>query len=142
SKGKAKQSGTLIRFKPDPNIFSTTDWNAETISERLRESAFLFNHLKITFQDERTDLKEVYEYEEGLHSFIQYLNEGKDALHEVVSFSGSHDKMELDFAFQFTDSYVENMHSFVNHVRTKDGGTHEVGARAAITRTFNDFARR
>ena len=142
NKGKTKQTGTLIRFKPDATIFTTTDWDAETISDRLRESAFLFNELKITFKDERNDIDEVYEYEEGLHAFIEYLNEGKDALHDIVSFSGSQDKIELDFAFQFTDSYVENMHSFVNHVRTKDGGTHEVGARAAITRSFNDFARK
>lgn len=140
--GKTNQTGTLIRFKPDPKIFSTTDWNRETISERLREAAFLFNDLKITFEDERTDFKEVYQYEEGLRAFIEYLNEGKDSFHEVISFSGSQDKIELDFAFQFTDSYVENIHSFVNHVRTKDGGTHEVGAKTAITRTFNDYARK
>ena len=140
--GKTNQTGTLIRFKPDSEIFSTTDWNRETISERLREAAFLFNDLKITFEDERTDFKEMYQYEEGLRAFIEYLNEGKDSFHEVISFSGSQDKIELDFAFQFTDSYVENIHSFVNHVRTKDGGTHEVGAKTAITRTFNDYARK
>lgn len=141
-KGDTKKSGTIIRFKPDPKIFSVTEFKNETIAERLRESAFLFPGLKITLTDERTNEEEIYDYEDGLVSFIQYLNEGKDALHDVKSFSGQQDGIELDFAFQFSDSYVENMHSFVNHVRTKDGGTHEVGARAAITRTFNDYARR
>ena len=142
NKGKTKKTGTVIHFKPDPTIFSAIDFKYETIAERLRESAFLFPNLKITILDERTDTKDVYHYSEGLISFIQYLNEGKDALHNVQYLNGKENGIELDFSFQFTDSYVENMHSFVNHVRTKDGGTHEVGARAAITRTFNDYARR
>ncbi len=141
-KGDTKKSGTVIRFKPDPKIFSVTEFKTETIAERLRESAFLFQGLKITLTDERTNNEEVFDYDEGLVSFIHYLNEGKDAFHDVISFSGEQNGIELDFAFQFSDSYVENMHSFVNHVRTKDGGTHEVGARAAITRTFNEYARR
>lgn len=140
--GNTNQTGTEIRFKPDATIFSTTEFKFETIADRLRESAFLFQDLKITFSDERTRTEEVYEYSDGLISFINYLNEGKDALHDVLSFSGKQNEIELDFAFQFTDSYVENMHSFVNNVRTKDGGTHEVGARSAITRTFNEYARR
>src|SRR5699024_5034631 len=82
---------------------------------------------------------ETYEYDDGLKAFINYLNEGKDGLHEIVSFTGKAD-IEVDFAFQFNDGYPENMHSFVNHVRTKDGGTHEIGARTAITRTYNDYA--
>jgi len=141
-KGKTNKKGSIIRFKPDATIFSTIDFKLETISDRLRESAFLFNQLKIILADERVGFKEVYEYENGLHSFIEYLNEGKDGVHDVVTFSGEQQGIEVDFAFQFSDSYVENMHSFVNHVRTKDGGTHEVGARTAITRTFNEYARR
>lgn len=140
--GKTNKKGTMIRFKPDPEIFSTTDFKFDTIAERLRESAFLLNDLKITLTDERTGVTEEYNYSEGLVSFVNYLNEGKDALHDVLSFSGAEEKIEVDFAFQFTDSYVENIHSFVNHVRTKDGGTHEVGARSAITRTFNEYARK
>ncbi len=141
-KGKTNKKGSIIRFKPDATIFSIIDFKLETISDRLRESAFLFNQLKIILADERVGFKEVYEYENGLHSFIEYLNEGKDGVHDVVTFSGEQQGIEVDFAFQFSDSYVENMHSFVNHVRTKDGGTHEVGARTAITRTFNEYARR
>ncbi|HIV75101.1 MULTISPECIES: DNA topoisomerase IV subunit B [unclassified Pseudogracilibacillus] len=140
--GNTRQVGTQIRFKPDPAIFTTTEYKVETISDRLRESAFLLSGIKITLKDERTDLEEVYHYEDGLISFINYLNEGKDSLHDVLSFSGKEDEIEVDIAMQFSDSYVENMHSFVNNVRTKDGGTHEVGARSAITRTFNDYARR
>lgn len=142
NEGKTNLTGTKIRFKPDATIFTTTDWNRDTIADRLREAAFLFNNIKITFEDERTEFKEVYQYEDGLHSFIEYLNEGKDSLHDIISFSASQDKIELDLAFQFTDSYVENIHSFVNHVRTKDGGTHEVGAKTAITRTVNEYARK
>src|SRR5699024_7983610 len=142
NKGKTNKKGSIIRFKPDANIFSTTDFKLDTLSDRLREAAFLFNELKITLIDERVDFKEVYEYENGLKSFIEYLNEGKDGLHDIITFSGEQQGIELDFAFQFSDSYVENMHSFVNHVRTKDGGTHEVGARTAITRTFNDYGRK
>lgn len=141
-KGDTRKTGTTIRFQPDPAIFSTDQFKFETISERLRESAFLFKDLKIVFVDERTDVEEEYHYTDGLVSFVTYLNEGKDVMHDVTSFDGKQNGIEVDFAFQFTDSYVENMHSFVNHVRTKDGGTHEVGARTAITRTFNEYARR
>src|SRR5699024_10391867 len=140
--GTSRKSGTTIHVKPDSEIFSTTEIKFETISERLREAAFLFPNLKITLIDERTGIEEIYQYADALISFVHYLNEGKDVLHDVVSFSGEQDGIELDFAFQFTESYVETIHSFVNHVRTKDGGTHEVGAKTAFTRTFNDYARR
>lgn len=140
--GASKEMGTIIHFKPDPEIFSMTEFKFDTIQERLREAAFLFPDLKITLTDERTDTTEVYQYEDALVSFVNYLNEGKDGLHDVVSFSGTQEEIEMDFAFQFTESYSENIHSFVNHVRTKDGGTHEVGAKTAITRTFNEYARR
>lgn len=140
--GNSRRSGTTIHFKPDPLIFSETVFQFETISERLREAAFLLPDLKIILKDERMALEETYHYEEGLVSFIEYLNEGKTNLHEVVFFKDQAEEIELDFAFQFTESYTENIHSFVNHVRTKDGGTHEVGAKSAFTRTFNEFAKR
>jgi len=140
--GETKKTGTSVTFKPDQTIFNTVDFHFDTLAERLRESAFLLPSLNITYTDERTNTIEQYFYEEGLISFIQYLNEGKDGLHDVLSFNGETEGIEVDFAFQFTNSYVENMHSFVNQVRTKDGGTHEVGARAAITRTFNEYARK
>lgn len=141
-KGDTKKSGTIIRFKPDESIFPTINFKFDTISERLRESAFLLKDLKVIFIDERNDVEEEYHYTDGLISFVEYLNEGKDLIHDVTAFEGKQNNLEVEFAFQFTDSYVENMHSFVNHVRTKDGGTHEVGARTGITRTFNEYARR
>ncbi|WP_026907674.1 DNA topoisomerase IV subunit B [Paucisalibacillus globulus] len=140
--GTTRKNGSLIHFKPDSTIFQTTVYSFETISERLREAAFLLKGLRIELADERTEENEVYEYPDGLKSFVHYLNEDKDSLHEVVFFDGEQQEIEVEFAFQFNDGYSENMLSFVNHVRTKDGGTHESGARTAITRCFNDYARR
>ncbi|MEH7237358.1 DNA topoisomerase IV subunit B [Bacillus sp. JJ1562] len=140
--GKTNQSGTTIHFKPDTTIFSTTTFNFEILSERLRESAFLLKGLKIEIIDERNDFRDVYHYENGLEAFVEYLNEEKDALHPVVSFEGVQNRMEVDFAFQFNDGYSENILSFVNNVRTKDGGTHEVGSKTALTRAFNEYARK
>ncbi|MFP7298099.1 DNA topoisomerase IV subunit B [Neobacillus niacini] len=140
--GKTNQTGTTIHFKPDPSIFSTTTYNFETLCERLRESAFLLKGLKIEIIDDRNDFHEVFHYENGIEAFVSYLNEEKDVLHPVISFEGSHNGIEVEFAFQFNDGYSENMLSFVNNVRTKDGGTHEVGSRTAMTRIFNDYARK
>ncbi|TXC91769.1 DNA topoisomerase IV subunit B [Metabacillus litoralis] len=141
-KGKTNRSGTKIHFKPDPTIFSTTTYNFETLSERLRESAFLLKGFKIELIDERQDQSEVYHYETGIEAFVTYLNEEKDALHPVVSFEGIQNGIEVDFAFQFNDGYSENILSFVNNVRTKDGGTHEAGSKTAMTRAFNEYARK
>jgi len=140
--GTTKKTGTLIHFKPDPTMFSTTTFNFETLSERLRESAFLLKGLKIELIDERDHTKETFLYENGIEAFVAYLNEEKDALSEVVSFEGEHNGIEVDFAFQFNDGYSENILSFVNNVRTKDGGTHESGAKTAMTRAFNEYARK
>ncbi len=141
-KGKTKETGTSIHFKPDPEIFKTIVFQYDILSERLQESAFLLKGLKIDFIDEREDIHETYQYEKGLEAFVQYLNEEKDPLHPVVSFYGVHNDIEVEFAFQYHDGYSENMLSFVNLVRTKDGGTHEIGARSAITRIFNEYARK
>jgi topoisomerase IV subunit B len=140
--GKTNQTGTTIHFKPDPQIFSTTTYNYETLCERLRESAFLLKGLKIEIIDERNDVQDVYHYENGIEAFVEYLNEEKDVLQPVVSFEGEQNGIEADFAFQFNDGYSENVLSFVNNVRTKDGGTHEAGAKAALTRIFNEYARK
>lgn len=141
-KGATRKKGSTIHFKPDPAIFSTTVYDFETLSERLRESAYLLKGLKIALTDERKNESEQYEFPDGLVSFVGYLNEEKDTLHQVVAMEGEQNSIEVDFAFQFNDGYTESMISFVNHVRTKDGGTHESGARTAITRTFNEYARR
>jgi topoisomerase IV subunit B len=140
--GKTNQTGTTIHFKPDTTIFSSTTYNFETICERLRESAFLLKGLKIEIIDERNDFHEVFHYENGIEAFVSYLNEDKEVLHPVISFEGSQNGIEVEFAFQFNDGYSENMLSFVNNVRTRDGGTHEVGTRTAMTRGFNEYARK
>ncbi len=140
--GKTNQSGTTIHFKPDPTIFSTTTYNFETLSERLRESAFLLKGLKIELIDERNDVNALFHYENGIEAFVEYLNEEKDTLHPVVSLEGESNGIEVEFAFQFNDGYSENVLSFVNNVRTKDGGTHEAGSKTAMTRMFNEYARK
>jgi topoisomerase IV subunit B len=140
--GKTNQSGTSIHFKPDPSIFSVLTYNYETLCERLRESAFLLKGLKIELIDERNDVRDVFHYETGIEAFVEYLNEEKDVLHPVISFEGIQNGIEVEFAFQFNDGYSENVLSFVNNVRTKDGGTHEAGSKTALTRAFNDYARK
>ncbi|EGQ4324941.1 TPA: DNA topoisomerase IV subunit B [Staphylococcus pseudintermedius] len=144
-KGKTKKTGTTVTFKPDPEIFkSATSFNFETLSERLQESAFLLQNLKITLEDCRVgkERSEVYHYEEGIKAFVSYVNEGKEVLHDVALFQGTANEIEVDVSFQYNDQYSESIMSFVNNVRTKDGGTHEVGFKTAMTRVFNEYARR
>ncbi|WP_270237603.1 DNA topoisomerase IV subunit B [Lactobacillus delbrueckii] len=138
-----EKTGTTITFKPDPMIFSTTKYNYETIQERIRESAFLLKGVKFTLTDERTpNHHDVFQYDDGIESFVSYLNEGKGTIGNVFYFEGSQDGMEIEFAGQYSDSYSENFVSFVNNVRTADGGSHEVGARSGFTRAFNDYAKK
>lgn len=143
-KTSKKKNGTFIRFMPDKSIFTTTEFSFQILTERLRESAFLLKNLKITVRDERPEepVEEIFHYEEGIKEFIDYLNEEKDDLTPVVYFSGEKDDIETEFAFQYNDGYSENVLSFVNNVRTKDGGTHETGMRTALTKCFNDYARK
>lgn len=140
--GTTRDSGSVIHFKPDPSIFSTTTFHFDTLSERLREAAFLLKGLKIDLIDKRSNQKETFQYESGIEAFVDYLNEEKDVFHSVVAFEGEQNGIEAELAFQFNDGYSENILSFVNNVRTRDGGTHESGARTAITRAFNDHARK
>ena len=141
-KTNRKGSGTTVRFLPSEQIFSTIVWSYETLAERLRESAFLLKGLTITLTDERTDTSDVFCYEEGIRNFIQYLNEEKDTLSPIVDFNSTIDGVETEFAFQYNDGYSETILSFVNNVRTKDGGTHEVGMKTALTKAFNEYARK
>ncbi|MCL1631740.1 DNA topoisomerase IV subunit B [Sporolactobacillus sp. CPB3-1] len=140
--GTTRETGSLIHFKPDATVFSTTVYQFDILSERLRESAFLQKGMKIVLTDERSGREDIYHYDEGIKEFVAYLNEDKDVLHPVVAFEGTANEMEVEVAFQYNDGYSENLISFVNHVRTKDGGTHESGFRTALTRVFNDYARK
>ena len=140
--GTTKETGTSVHFLPDTTIFSTVKYNYETLCERLRESAFLLKGLKIELTDERTDAHDVFYFETGIEAFVAYLNEEKDVLHPVYYMEGAHDEIEVEFAFQFNDGYSETILSFVNNVRTRDGGTHETGAKAGLTRIFNEYARK
>ncbi|MFF2176086.1 DNA topoisomerase IV subunit B [Lysinibacillus sp. NPDC058147] len=141
--GQTKQTGTLVHFLPDDTIFSVTKYNYDTLAERLRESAFLLKGLKIELIDEREEGKgDVFFYENGIEAFVAYLNEEKDVLHPVKYVEGIQDEIEVEFAFQYNDGYSETILSFVNNVRTRDGGTHETGAKAALTRVFNEYARK
>ena len=141
-KTSRRGSGTSVTFLPSDKTFSTTNWSYETLAERLRESAFLLKGLTIVLTDERTGESETFHYEEGIRDFIQYLNEEKDTLAPVVDFDSTVDGVETEFAFQYNDGYSETILSFVNNVRTKDGGTHEVGMKSALTKAFNEYARK
>ena len=141
-KTNRRGSGTTVTFLPSDKTFSTTNWSYETLAERLRESAFLLKGLTIVLTDERTGESETFHYEEGIRDFIQYLNEEKDTLSPIVDFDSTVDGVETEFAFQYNDGYSETVLSFVNNVRTKDGGTHEVGMKSALTKAFNEYARK
>ena len=138
---KTNKTGTTVRFMPDPEIFPITTFSFTTICERMQESAFLLKGLTVIVEDLRENKTETYHYEHGLKSFVEYLDDGKGVLHQVVGFSGNKDNMNIEVAFQYTDTYAENIISFVNNVKTNDGGSHEVGLKTALTRVFNDYAR-
>ena len=139
--GKTNRHGTKVTFMPDDTIFSTTTFSFTTICERMQESAFLLKGLTVEVEDVADNKKEVFHYEHGLKAFVEYLNEDKKPLHKVVAFEGVKDKIEVEVAFQYTDTYSENLISFVNNVKTIDGGTHEVGFKTAVTKVFNEYAR-
>ncbi|KRL99514.1 DNA topoisomerase IV subunit B [Liquorilactobacillus satsumensis] len=140
--GKTKKpTGTTVTFKPDPEIFTTTNYNYDILAERLRESAFLLKNVKITLTDERTERADTFHFVEGIKEFVAYLNEDKDTLGDVMYFDGTKEGIEVEVAAQYNDGYSESVLSFVNNVRTKDGGTHEAGMRSAWTKAFNDYAR-
>ena len=139
--GTTSKTGTTVRFLPDDSIFSTTTFSFTTICERMQESAFLLKGLTIEVIDEEDEKSETYHYEDGLVAFVNYLNEDKTPLHNVISFEGIKDRIEIEIAMQYTDTYNENIISFVNNVKTSDGGSHEVGFKTALTRAFNDYAK-
>ena len=144
--GKALKSktGTKVTFMPDASIFSTTDFKFNTISERLKESAFLLKNVTMTLTDLRgeEEVREEFHYENGVQDFVTYLNEDKETLTPVIYIDGDQQEFHLEVALQYNDGYSDNILSFVNNVRTKDGGTHETGFKSAITKAFNDYARK
>ncbi len=142
--GNAPRSGTRVEFKPDGTIFPEIDFHYDILSRRLRELAYLNSGLTITLTDERADKHEVFCFERGLAQFVQHLNEGKESLHNTVSFrrEDAAQRLICEVAFQYNDSYSETMLSFVNNINTKEGGTHLSGFRAALTRAVNNYARK
>lgn len=136
------KTGTKVTFMPDDTIFSTTDFKFNTIAERLKESAFLLKQVTMTLTDERTGDQEEYHYENGVQDFVSYLNEDKETLTPVLYFEGEDAGFQVQVAMQYNDGYSDNILSFVNNVRTKDGGTHETGLKLAITKAMNDYARK
>ena len=135
------KTGTTVHFMPDDSIFTTTNFSFTKICERMQESAFLLKNLTIEVISEKDNKKEVFHYENGINSFVSYLNEDKKALHKVVDMQGMREGINVEVAFQYTDTYSENIISFVNNVKTSDGGTHEVGLKTAFTKVFNEYAR-
>ncbi len=140
--GTTKRTGTTVEFYPDEEIFGNARFSYSTICERMQESAFLINGLTMEVIDEENDKKSTFYYENGLVSFVEYINEGKEAIHKVINFSGEKNGILVDIAMQYTDSYNENIMSFVNNVKTIDGGTHEVGFKTGLTKVFNDYVKK
>ncbi len=141
--GKSRTTGTTVTFKPDPEIFETTEFNFDTIATRLRELAFLNRGVSITLRDEASDKERQFCYEGGIAAFVKHLNEGKNPLHkDVIYFEKEENGILVEVALQYNDGYTENVFSFANNVSTIEGGTHLYGFRSALTRTLNAYARK
>lgn len=139
--GKSKENGSKVSFMPDETIFPKIQFDFEVISERMRELAFLNKNIKITITDEVNDESKTFQYKGGIVEFVKYINETRHPLHpKPVFISAEKDKVEVEFAFQYNDSYSENFFSFVNCINTVEGGTHLTGAKTAITRSLNNYA--
>ncbi|VAX31236.1 DNA gyrase subunit B [hydrothermal vent metagenome] len=139
--GKTKSTGTKVTFKPDPEIFETTDFSYDVLSQRLRELAFLNRGLMINITDERSGKKREFHYEGGIVSFVEHLNKNKTALHpSPVYIFGERDAISVEIALQYNDSYTEIIYTFANNINTREGGTHLIGFKSALTRTANQYA--
>lgn len=138
--GKTKGRGTKVTFKPDPEVFEMTDFSYDVLSQRLRELAFLNRGLKITILDERVDKKQEFLYKGGIVSFVEHLNKNKTALHpKPIYISGEKEEIFAEVALQYNDGYAENIFTFANNINTKEGGTHLIGFKSALTRTANSY---
>ncbi len=140
--GETKKTGTEVLFKPDQTIFSTTLFNFQTLEERIRESAFLIKGLRMQLIDYRSKQKRSFVFENGIKEYTEFLDKTKSPLHKPVYFTGKQNGIEVEISFQYTKAYSENILSFVNNVRTRDGGTHETGFKSAFTKIFNDYGRK
>ena len=141
SVAQTDKRGTRVNFKPDTRIFETTEFIFETLSQRLRELAFLNKGLLITIEDERTEKRHDFHYTGGIVSFVEHLNKNKTPLHEkVVYFQGVKEGIDLEIALQYNDGYQEQICTFANNINTHEGGTHLIGFKAALTRTLNNYA--
>lgn len=137
--GPTELHGTTVTFLPDDSIFETVEFKQEIVSHRLRELAFLNRGLTIILRDQRDQTEETYYYEGGLEEFVTYLDEGRSPLHDPVHFEGERDQIIAEIAFEYNDSYQQNIQSYVNNIHTIEGGTHETGFRTALTRTLNAY---
>lgn len=142
--GKTNKTGTTVHFKPDSRVFSETHFEFETLKERLKDNAFLLKGVTIHLKDERVApvREESFHFEEGIKAFVEYLNDGKTTLHDIVYFEGEKEGIEVELAFQYNDSSAENLLSYVNTIPTIDEGTHVSGLRNAMTKALNDYARK
>ncbi|MCR5349924.1 MAG: DNA topoisomerase IV subunit B [Acholeplasmatales bacterium] len=144
--GPSRKTGTTVTFKPDPMVFTTTVYNFDTIKTRIRESAFLIKNLKMVLKDKRTKKEESFVYENGIQEYVTFLNMDKKPSHPVAYFEGNYnvpdtkEQIEVEVALQFVESYNDTIVSFVNNVKTGDGGTHVTGFKSALTKAFNDYA--
>lgn len=141
--GKTNHTGSIVSFKPDLSIFKSVHFSYSTICERAQEDAFLLKGLKMIVRDKRKEEREVvYQYEDGLKAFIEEVNQDHTPMHDPISFRGESNQIIVEGCFQYTDEYQENIFSFTNMVRTRDGGSHETGAKQAFTKVFNEYARK
>jgi topoiosmerase IV subunit B len=138
--GHTTKRGTKVQFWPDPLIFKKAKFSSDIVKEKLRESSFLIPNLKIHFYSEITNERVIFEAEEGIKEYIKFIGEGTTFLTSVFHAKGMSHKIEIDIALVYTDNYNESIFSFVNNVKTRDGGTHETAFKSALTKTINDFA--
>lgn len=140
--GKAKKNdtGTTVTFKPDPEIFKVTTFNFEILAERMRELAYLNKTVTITIKDENENLEEKFRFKGGIVEFVKYLDETRTPFHKPIYIEGEKDGVPVEIAFEYSNAYSENLHTYVNNINTIEGGTHLVGFKTALTRTFNNYA--
>ncbi|WP_000435989.1 DNA topoisomerase (ATP-hydrolyzing) subunit B [Bacillus anthracis] len=142
--GDTDQTGTITRFKPDPEIFQeTTVYEFDTLATRMRELAFLNRNIKLTIEDKREHKQKEFHYEGGIKSYVEHLNRSKQPIHEEpVYVEGSKDGIQVEVSLQYNEGYTNNIYSFTNNIHTYEGGTHEVGFKTALTRVINDYGRK